>query len=116
MNYQKAGEETHWQLEDGTCVTLTQVVEFLDKTAVSVSQIELSTIAHKLIKVERDAARVEAADLTFPIIISMHNEQYISILDGQHRIVKAINIGLNTISCRILDLDTCHEVFRKVFL
>jgi hypothetical protein len=113
--YAKAGE-TSWELEDGTKVTLKQIVKFLDDKNIPVIEIPTKEVKHLLIDVERDPKRVEAANLDFPIIISKYKNEYVSILDGQHRLVKLIENGIEKAKCRFLDLDNCPEEFKKVFI
>jgi hypothetical protein len=114
--YVKSGEETYWQLEDGTTLTLKQVLSFLDEEKVAISEVPIIELKPLLIKVEREASRVEAANLDFPIIVAKHENKYVSILDGQHRLVKSLKNGISEIKCRILNLDNCPELFKKVFI
>jgi hypothetical protein len=114
--YAKAGAETSWQLEDGTLVTLNQIIEFLDDEKVPVVEIPTNELKHLLIEVERDPSRVEAANLDFPIIIAKYKNEYYNILDGQHRLVKSVKNKIKEIKCRVLDLENCPEEFKKVFI
>jgi hypothetical protein len=114
--YAKAGEETSWELEDGTKVTLKKIVEFLDYKNIPVIEIPTKEVKHLLIDVERDSKRVEAANLDFPIIISKYKNEYDNILDGQHRLVKSVKNEIQKIKCRVLDLENCPEEFKKVFI
>ncbi len=77
-------------------------------------EIDPNDIKHLLIDVERDPNRVEAADLSYPIILVRSEGEFISILDGQHRVVKAIRDAVN-IRAKVLDLDLTPEEFVKVF-
>jgi hypothetical protein len=115
-DYAKEGSETYWELEDGTKITLKDIVSFLDKENIPVIDIETDKLSHLLIDVERDPNRVEAANLDFPIIVSEYKGEFKSILDGQHRLVKSIKNRIDKIKCRVLDLEKSPEVFRKVFL
>lgn len=114
--YSKAGSETYWELEDGTKVTLKQILKFLDDKNIRVVEIPTEELKHLLIDVERDPKRVEAANLDFPIIVSKYKNKYDNILDGQHRLVKSVKHGIEKIKCRILDLENCPEEFKKVFI
>lgn len=114
--YAKSGAETAWQLEDGTILTLNQVMKFLDDEKVPVVEISTGELKHLLIDVERDPLRVDAANLDFPIIISKYNNKYDNILDGQHRLVKSVKNEIEKIKCRVLDLENCPEEFKKVFI
>ena len=107
------GTETFWEVEiDGKTVRVTfdDVVKHLE----SGIEIDPNDIKHLLIDVKRDPNRVEAADLSYPIILVRSEGEFISILDGQHRVVKAIRDGVG-IKAKVLDLDLAPEEFVKVF-
>ena len=107
------GKDTAWEVEIDdkvVKVTLTDVMDYLD----NVVEIDPNEIKHLLIDVERDPNRVEAADLSYPIILISSEGEYTSILDGQHRVVKALRDEV-PVKARILDLDTAPEKFRRVF-
>jgi len=108
--------KTYWELEDGTKVTLEHVIKFLDDQEIPVIEIPTEELNPLLIDVKRDTARVEAANTDYPIIVSKYHNNYYSILDGQHRLVKSITHGIAKIKCRVLDLETCPEEFKKVFI
>jgi len=115
-DYAKSGAETYWQLEDGTIVQINQIMKFLDDENIPVVEIPTAKLKHLLIKVERNPSRVEAANLDFPIIVSKYKNEYYSILDGQHRLVKSVKNKIKKIKCRVLDLENCPEEFKKVFI
>jgi hypothetical protein len=107
------GTGTFWETEiDGETVRITfdDVIKHLEK-GIEVDPID---IKHLLIDVERDPSRVEAADLSYPIILVRSEGEFISILDGQHRVVKAIRDGVS-IRAKVLDLDLAPEEFKVVF-
>jgi len=115
-DYAKSGAETYWQLEDGTIVQINQIMKFLDDENIPVVEIPTAKLKHLLIDVERNPSRVEAANLDFPIIVSTYKNEYYSILDGQHRLVKSVKNKIKKIKCRVLDLENCPEEFKKVFI
>jgi hypothetical protein len=107
------GTETFWEIEiDGKKIRITfdDVIKHLE----SGIEVDPNDIKHLLIDVERDPNRVEAADLNYPIILVRSEGEFISILDGQHRVVKAIRDGLD-IRAKVLDLDLAPEEFKAVF-
>ena len=67
-----------------------------------------------LIDVKRDSNRVQSADLKYPVILLSSGGEIKSILDGQHRIVKALENN-EMIKVRILDLDLAPDNFKKIF-
>lgn len=106
-------DKTFWESEiDGepVRVTLSDVLDYLDNGV----EIDPNSISHLLIDVERDENRIQSADLSYPIILTYRGGKLLSILDGQHRVVKAIRDGVN-IRARILDLDFAPENFKSVF-
>jgi hypothetical protein len=107
------GTGTFWETEvDGEIIRITfdDVMKHLDEGI----EIDPNEIKHLLIDVERDPKRVEAADLIYPIVLVRSDGEFISILDGQHRVVKAIRDGVN-IKAKVLDLDLAPEEFKVVF-
>ena len=107
------GSETFWEVEiDGnpTRVTLTDVLDYVD----GVIEVNPNEIEHLLIDVERDPKRVDAADLSYPIILTKKDGKFTSIIDGQHRVVKAVRDEV-PVKAKFLDLDDAPEKFVKVF-
>jgi len=78
-------------------------------------EIDPKEIEHLLIKVDRDPKRVENANLEHPIILLSSGGKIKSILDGQHRVVKALKDGVN-VKARILDLDNAPDDVKNVLL
>ena len=106
-------EKTSWQVTKGDKtikITLQEVLDVLDDGY----QIDPKELEHLLIKTKRDPKRVSRADLSYPIILLKKAGKIISILDGLHRVVKALESG-DEIRCRVLDLDVSDEKFKSVF-
>jgi hypothetical protein len=106
------GKETFWEVEnDGKTIRLTldDVLDYLDNGV----EMDPKEVEHLLIDSERDPSRVEASDLKYPVILLSSDGEIKSILDGQHRVVKALQND-EMIRVRILDLDTAPEKFNKI--
>lgn len=116
-NYQQpegTGKDSFWEKEvDGEIqrIELSDVIDYLDNG----QEIDPETIKHLLISTKRDSDRVENSDLKYPIILTSKGGQINSILDGQHRVVKALQNG-EKIKARILDLDTAPQNFKDILL
>ena len=110
----KYGVDTSWTV-DGVTITLNDINSYLDENKVPVVEIDTASIEDILIDTERDPERVDSASLEYPIILSTLNGDFYSVLDGQHRVVKSIKMGIPTIKARILDLDIAPE-YRKMFI
>ena len=104
------GLDTDWQDGDSK-ITLQDVLDIADEPI----EIDPNELKPLLIKTERDPARVQAADLEYPIVVTTLNGQYKNILDGQHRVVKALQNKVS-IKARVLNLDNAPEEFQQVFV
>jgi len=115
--------ETSWTSLDGETRTIGDVSDYLgDKT----TDIKVSDITDQIPSLFKDEylqdpdnrKRIETASLDYPIIIQKSGGEYKSILDGNHRLQKAIeDEEVESIKAKILDLDNPEtpEVFQRVF-
>lgn len=107
-----SGLDTSWERNiDGEVkkITLKQVIDYLD----SGQEMDPEELEPLLIKTKRDSERVESSDLEYPIIVLSSGGELKSILDGQHRVVKALDSG-EMVKVRILDLDLAPEEFKSI--
>jgi hypothetical protein len=106
--------DTSWETDDEK-VTIGQVVDYLGDETADVNVLELSQQLPAL--PTQGTERVAAASLDYPIIVVKSAGQYRFVLDGNHRLQKAIDEEVETIKAKILDLDNPEtpEVFQRVF-
>lgn len=110
---ENTGVNSAWEVKSNgkvIKVTFKDVMDYLD----NIIEIDPNEIKDLLIDVKRDPKRIKNADYNYPIIIISKGGKYTSILDGQHRVVKALRDGVN-IRARILYLDFAPNNFKKVF-
>jgi hypothetical protein len=114
--------DTSWTLypRSDEKVTIEEVIEHLSvhKTHnISIEKITKHIIPGGVPDWEYNRIRVTAANLEYPIIIVQSENKYRYILDGNHRLQKAINEENENIKVKILDLDDpdTPEMFKKVF-
>ena len=115
---ENTGADTNWiRTHDGIEITITMkdVIKYLDDKEVSVENINTELIEPLLIETDRDPKRVAGADLEYPIFISKRDGELKSILDGQHRLAKAITNDIKEIKARVLDLDTAPDDYQMMF-
>jgi hypothetical protein len=94
-------QDTSWAAEQGE-VTIQQIIDYLgDKTV----NLDVKQLQSQLPPLDLEAERIKEADLTHPIIVIKKNGRFSYILDGNHRLQKAINLKKPTIEAKILDLD-----------
>ena len=105
---------TSWENDDEK-VTIGDVVDYLGDETVDINVLELSQQLPPL--PVRGVERVAAASLEYPIIVVKSGGQYRFVLDGNHRLQKAIICDIESIKAKILDLDNPEtpEVFKKIF-
>jgi len=104
-----------WTAEDDEKITLGDVVDYLGDETVDINVLEISQQLPPL--PTHGAERVAAASLDYPIIVVKSGGQYTYVLDGNHRLQKAIDQEVETIKAKILDLDNPEtpEVFQRMF-
>jgi len=103
-------EDTYWS--DG--VRTISLLEILDYTSTE-EVIDARSFESLLIKVKRQEDRISKADLSYPIVVSIYKGIYNQILDGQHRVVKAIR-GDKTVKVKFLDLNTAPKYLKDIFI
>jgi len=66
----------------------------------------------------QDYERIQKADCQYPILLISYGGQYCSVLDGHHRIMKAIITKLPSIKVKVVKLDGIpskyHRFIRKL--
>jgi len=125
-------EDTHPGYEDTTwsdgevTITMQDVEDKLTELESPVISIPVEDIAHLDIhtrhkpnktpeQVKSTYDRAMKADLKYPIIITKNSGRYDMILDGNHRLHKAVEQGDNNIQARVLDLSKVPEEWVSVF-
>ena len=114
-------DDTHWADNlngKDLDITIQDVEEYIKNEPII--EIPVAEIKHKCIhKDKTDEAtlkRAAAADLSFPIIITKNLDgSYGMILDGHHRLQKAINTNQETIKAKVLDLKSAPDEYKFVF-
>ena len=106
--------DTSWKTDDDK-VTIGEVIDYLGDETVDINVLELSQQLPSL--PTRGAKRVAAASLEYPIIVVKSDGQYRYVLDGNHRLQRAIDEEVESIKAKILDLDNPEtpEVFKRTF-
>ena len=95
----KNWEQTYWEDEEGNRTTIQEVLEDLrDEPVIS---LEVSSLTH-LRRTTTEPDRKEKADLSFPIIVAARDGKFQCVLDGNHRLQKAIDKDETYISAKIL--------------
>jgi hypothetical protein len=99
------GIDTYWQ-DDKVIITLKEILQHLDNNKIPIKQIDVNEIKNIIINQNYDNERVSSADLNYPVILIKKNAKYKSILDGNHRALKAIKLNIRYIQAREIDIDS----------
>lgn len=95
------------------------ITELLNHPEVRLTQtekIKTKTIKHLLINsVENNLKRVNQANLQYPIIITTVDGQYNQILDGHHRLKKAILNNIPTINAKVIEITLLPLEWQTLF-
>ena len=114
INENKSWRDTSWET-DKEKVTLGDVVDYLGDETEDLNVLDLSNQIPPL--PTRGEKRVRDANLEFPIIVVKKGGEFKNVLDGNHRLQKAINQKVETIEAKILDLDSpdTPKKFKRMF-
>ena len=118
VNESQIGADTAWTADyKGKEITITMkdLNNYLDEKNIKVQLIDPKSVESLLIETKRDEKRVQAASLDYPILVTKKDGKFTKILDGQHRVVKALHNKIDKIKTRILDLDNAPDSYKFVF-
>ena len=111
------GLDTKWQSEDGSVtITLQQLLD--DIKTVPVKKIEIEKLKKRLLNWSDDPKewdKVKSVDMTYPPIILMDGNEVDMIIDGNHRVQKAIQLGYDTIDAKLISLNNLPDEYKQVF-
>ena len=105
-------EDTYWD-NNGSKTTLT---DLLDATSdIPVKDIPIEDLKPHIIPSE-DLVRIDKSNLKYPILVFINNNgNIISVIDGWHRIQKAINNKLDTIKGKMIPINSLPPSIQKTF-
>jgi hypothetical protein len=113
--------ETYWEKEidsENIKVTIQEIQDYLKNSPIikiQVKDIEDMSI-HKHKSDKETLMRSQKSNLKYPIIISKGEDgEYKMILDGHHRLKKAIDNNINEINAKILYLKTSPDKYKILF-
>ena len=111
--------ETSWS-DNGSKVNIEEVIKYLDKNNIPERDVNMEKITPIIIDgvySDTEKEKVDKSDLNYPIIVLVKDGKYKSILDGNHRAMKASYNKHKTIKVRELDLDSENipKVYKDIF-
>ncbi len=109
--------DTSWENDEGDKITL---IELLNSTEnISVSTISVNKLKKYLLTWNgnnEELEKIEKSDLQYPILIFVEDDgSPITIIDGHHRVHKAVKNKLETIKAKLIPINSLPKNMRKVF-
>jgi len=106
-----SGVNTKWS-SSKSVITLLELLDYASKEVTMDAKVfEALLPKAKTIWQEN---RIEEANLEYPILVSVHKGEPRVIMDGQHRVKKALRIG-EEVRVRFLDLMTLPTKVKEIF-
>jgi len=110
--------DTCWSSSDGTKVTLKEVIDATED--IPVEDIDVDILRPHLLSWDGDneeSKKIQKADLSYPILVLVDDDgEVLYILDGNHRLHKAIDNELETIKAKMIPSSSLPEKIKKVLL
>tara|TARA_Y100000389_G_C17189496_1_gene378091 strand:+ start:247 stop:651 length:405 start_codon:yes stop_codon:yes gene_type:complete len=109
-------KDTSWYDDDGK-ITIGDVLDYIGDNIRNISVVDLQNkLKSQLDKVTKDEDRIMKADLKYPIILVQKDGEFSYVLDGNHRLAKAIMTGEEYIKAKVLYLDDKNtpEEFKRL--
>ena len=108
--------DTSWEDDDGK-ITIGDITDYIgnDIRNISVSDLE-NKLGDNVSSVTQGEERIMKADLQYPIILVQKDGEFSYVLDGNHRLAKAIMTGEEYIKAKVLYLDDKNtpEEFKRL--
>ena len=99
-------------------VTLPEIIEYLKNTSsINIPTKKLKNLLVGAVQTpdQEHKRRIQNADLNYPIIVVVKNGKYTMLLDGNHRLQRAINNNLPTIKAKVLELSKAPKTWQYLF-
>ena len=98
-------KDTSWEDDDGK-ITIGDITDYIGNNIrnISVSDLE-NKLGDQVSSVTQGEERIMKADLQYPIILVQKDGEFSYVLDGNHRLAKAIMTGEEYIKAKVLYLD-----------
>ena len=98
-------DDTSWEDEEDK-ITVGDVVDYIGDNIRNISVVDLQNkLKSQLDSVSKEESRIMKADLQYPIILAQEDGEFSYVLDGNHRLQKAIMTGEDYIKAKVLYLD-----------
>jgi len=109
--------DTSWDNGKGDKISLIELL-YASKD-IPVEEIDVNILKSKVLSWDgnnEEISKIESSDLQYPILIFVDdNRDIMFIVDGNHRVQKALRHGLETIKSKLIPFNTLPKHIKKVF-
>jgi hypothetical protein len=107
------GKSTSWEREENI-LTLEELLTTFPHSPEYISTVEV--LPHLIIWEDPvELQRIDHVDLEYPIVVFMNNSQVHCVVDGHHRIHKAIKLNMETIRAILIDINDLPDKMKYIF-
>lgn len=109
-------KDTSWEDDDGK-ITIGDIVDYIGDNVRNISVVDLQNkLKIQPSEVTQERERIMKSDLQYPIILVQKDGEFSYVLDGNHRLAKAIMTGEEYIKAKVLYLDDKNtpEEFKRL--
>ena len=98
-------KNTSWEDDDGK-ITIGDILDYIGDNVRNISVVDLQNkLKIQPSEVTQERERIMKSDLQYPIILVQKDGEFSYVLDGNHRLAKAIMTGEEYIKAKVLYLD-----------
>ena len=98
-------KDTSWEDDDGK-ITIRDILDYIGDNVRNISVVDLQNkLKIQPSEVTQERERIMKSDLQYPIILVQKDGEFSYVLDGNHRLAKAIMTGEEYIKAKVLYLD-----------
>ena len=98
-------KDTSWEDDDGK-ITIGDILDYIGDNVRNISVVDLQNkLKIQPSEVTQERERIMKSDLQYPIILVQKDGEFSYVLDGNHRLAKAIMTGEEYIKAKVLYLD-----------
>ena len=109
-------KDTSWEDDDGK-ITIGDILDYIGDNVRNISVVDLQNkLKIQPSEVTQERERIMKSDLQYPIILVQKDGEFSYVLDGNHRLAKAIMTGEEFIKAKVLYLDDKNtpEEFKRL--
>jgi hypothetical protein len=109
-------KDTSWEDDDGK-ITIGDIVDYIGDNVRNISVVDLQNkLKIQPSEVTQERERIMKSDLQYHIILVQKDGEFSYVLDGNHRLAKAIMTGEEYIKAKVLYLDDKNtpEEFKRL--